>query len=266
MDRYPAISRRSRLVRAAIAFALLALTAGNATALADDTTIYKYIDSDGNIVFTDHPTKGAEKIEVNPPPPIPMTPVEIPETPTKPVKPNPAETHPEPKASAVPQIRMTPEGGTEPVQQDNTPAPLSQPATKMLQAPATPVPAPSTTPANNDTTAAQTTTPTPATSPDYQSLRVTSPTPGLQIAKPGGTIIVQLALTPTLNAAAGDRFRIVIDGTTMVDDSTSERHLISGLKPGQHTLVGMVIRQRNNHAQNLIESKPLIFELAKASK
>lgn len=265
MDQYPAMPRLSRSGRTVLAFALLALTVGSATALADDTTIYKYIDSDGNIVFTDHPTKGAEKVHVDPAPPIPMTPVEIPETPAKPAKPKPPAAQPEPKTPAVPQMQMTPEGGTKPVPQASAPAPAPQPAPKMRQVPATNAPAPAAT-TDTGATTAQTQAPTPAASPDYQSLRVTSPKPGLQIAKPGGTIIVQLALTPALNAAAGDRFRIVIDGTTMVDDSTSERHLISGLKPGQHTLVGMVIRQLSNHAQHLIESKPLTFELAKASK
>ena len=43
--------------------------------LAQATTVYKYTDENGNTVFTDKPTKGAETLDVQPVPTIPAIPV-----------------------------------------------------------------------------------------------------------------------------------------------------------------------------------------------
>lgn len=275
MDRTPTrprhrsfpIGHRSKAAAALSALIVLALTTlPTRPGFADDggTTIYKYIDGDGNIVFTDHPTKGAEKIHVDPPPPIPLTPIEMPgQTPRSDRKQTSTDAPPQQPQDApqpsVPQVQMkppAPASAPPPAPEGSNPPPAA--AGTMSPPPSAPTTAAAQNPPASTARAAE--------NAPYRFLRVTSPRPGLQIAKPGGTIIVQLAVNPPLNAAVGDRFRITIDGDTMVDDSTAPRHMISGLKPGPHTLIAMVIRQVSNRAENLIESKPLRFELAKAPK
>jgi len=260
-NRNPAVIT-NRLLAALVLLGMTVTPAAHAQ--GDGTTIYKYIDSDGNIVFTDHPTKGAQKIHVNPPPPIPLTPVHIDndngkkgEQPSAPPKDQSQEHKSSPP---LPQMRMKPPAG-------QTPPPAhqandgGQTASQSSVTPATPSPSAEPQPQSKEQPVGH-----QGNATTYRSLKVVSPRPGLQIAKPGGTIIVQLKPDPALDTAAGDRFRITIDGNTVVDDSTSTRHMINGLKPGPHALVAMVIRQVSNQARNLIESKPLQFELAKAPK
>ena len=42
------------------------------------TTVYKYIDENGNLVFTDEPRKGAEELDVQPVPTVPAIPIPAP--------------------------------------------------------------------------------------------------------------------------------------------------------------------------------------------
>ncbi|HQT25719.1 MAG TPA: DUF4124 domain-containing protein, partial [Burkholderiales bacterium] len=72
------------------------LLLGATTAHAD---IYKSIDSNGNVVFSDHPSKGAEKLTVPPVPPAPASP---PENETAPATPSMGE---KPAADAVEEER-----------------------------------------------------------------------------------------------------------------------------------------------------------------
>lgn len=49
--------------------------------LAQATTVYKYVDENGNTVFTDEPRKGAETLDVQPVPTIPAIPIPPPSKP-----------------------------------------------------------------------------------------------------------------------------------------------------------------------------------------
>ncbi|RLU01857.1 DUF4124 domain-containing protein [Ketobacter sp.] len=66
------------MIRTPVILTLLALVAVPATA----ETVYKYKDASGNTVFTDEPTEGAEKMDVQP---VPTIPAIIPKIDTAPV-------------------------------------------------------------------------------------------------------------------------------------------------------------------------------------
>lgn len=53
-----------------------------AISLADAQTVYKFVDKHGNLVFSDTPVEGAEKVDVQPTSTIKMTPVSLPTTST----------------------------------------------------------------------------------------------------------------------------------------------------------------------------------------
>lgn len=55
------------MIRTSVLIAVLALFG----AFAQAATVYKYKDASGNLVFTDEPTDGAEKLDVQPVPTIP---------------------------------------------------------------------------------------------------------------------------------------------------------------------------------------------------
>ena len=224
---------------------LLVLPLGSAQ--AED--IYTYTNSQGDVVFTDHPTKGAKKITVNPPPPIPLTPIALPPTaPTTPAVPAPGA----PAAASgtpgalVPSLPMTPP----PIATPGSPA---LPAGDQLH-PANPTTTPPAQPA------AQSTPPMARRSDHYQSLQITEPKAGIVTAHAGGTIFVQTELQPALDITAGDRLRILIDGTTRVDDSTGNRFMISDLTPGTHAIIAVIMR----HGKNIFQSNPVVIQLQAA--
>lgn len=199
-------------------------------------TIYSYTNSRGDTVFTDQPTKGARKIHVEPPPPIPLTPIDLP--PAAPPRPASTTVAPaaESPASSVPSQPLVPSMLMHPPEE--SPAPASAP---------TPPPAP--------VMAA------PKASMSghghYQSLEITEPRSGMVKAHPGGTIFVQVKLAPALDVSVGDRIRIVIDGEDKVEDSTGHRFMISGLSEGEHTLIALVTRQ----GKNIFQSRPVAIHL-----
>ncbi len=219
------------------------------TAQAED--IYTYTNSQGDVVFTDHPTKGAKKITVTPPPAIPMTPINLP--PPTPVAPPAAPTPPNLPAgtsgSLVPSMPMTP-----PATPIVTPGSPSLPAGDQLQ-PSAPQAKPAYTPLSTLNTP-------PVTQPSdhYQTLQITEPKAGPVAARAGGTIFVQTVLKPDLDVSAGDRLRILIDGTTRVDDSTGNRFMISDLTPGTHAIIATVMR----HGKNIFQSNPVVIQLQDA--
>lgn len=220
-------------------------------------TIYKYTNSQGDTVFTDQPTKGAQKITIDPPPVIPLTPINLPpSTPTTPTAP-------------VMQPAPAPQSGAQPANAPLIPPMQMQPpATSLTGAPsATPgVPA---LPAGDHITALpdqphmiRSPLPTdavPQVAPNghYQSLRITQPVAGPVAARDGGTIFVQTQLTPPLDVTAGDRMRLVIDGNVRVDDSTGQRFMLNNVSNGSHTLIAIVMR----HGQNIFQSNPVVIQV-----
>lgn len=233
-----------------------ALISGNTQ--AED--IYTYTNSQGDVVFTDHPTKGAKKITVNPPPAIPLTPINLP-PPTPPTPPVAAPAPVIPPAGAggslVPSMSMTPPSApTAP----SVAAPIATPGSPSLPAgdqiqPSAPQAKPAYTPLSTLNTP-----PVSQPSDHYQTLQITEPKAGLVTAHAGGTIFVQTVLTPALDISAGDRIRILIDGTTRVDDSTGNRFMISDLTAGTHAIIAAVMR----HGKNIFQSNPVVIQLQDA--
>lgn len=233
----------------------LPLTAIPFTA-AQAEDIYTYTNSQGDVVFTDHPTKGAKKITVTPPPTIPLTPITLPPpTPTAPAVPLP--TPPSQPAGAagaiVPSIPMTPPP-TQAVSPIATPGSPALPPGDQLQ-PSTPRPA-----EPLPQTSAEHTPPMAQRSNHYQSLQITEPKAGSVTARAGGTIFVQTQLAPALDITAGDRIRILIDGNTRVDDSTGNRFMISDLTAGTHAIIAVIMR----NGKNIFQSNPVVIQLQDA--
>lgn len=224
---------------------------------AQAETIYRYTNSQGDTVFTDQPTKGAKRVHVDPPPTIPLTPIDLPPQ-TAPVpKAPPAEVRPEtsPGAPLVPSVQMH-VPSTLPAAPPISAAPETPPAAKPTQSPRmihTPPPpaAPETKPASPPAHFNR------AAHGHYQSLRITEPSSGPVKAHAGGTIFVQVSLKPVLDVTVGDRIRIVIDGEDHVEDSTGHRFMISGLSNGQHTIIAFVSRE----GKNIFQSSPVVIHL-----
>lgn len=230
----------------------LCTVAGGYLPTAHAETIYSYTNSQGDRVFTDQPTKGAKKIHVDPPPTIPLTPIELPRA--APLPPhggqangaepkNEAQSSPPsplPAAPLVPSVLMhTP---------DKSPPPL---APQMPQSPGAEIVH---LPSGASSAAAE--------HGHYQSLVISEPRAGVVKAHPGGTIFVQIKLVPELDVAVGDRIRIVIDGEDKVEDSTGHRFMISGLTNGEHTLIALVARQ----GKNIFQSPPVVIRLSGAAE
>ncbi|WP_407276078.1 hypothetical protein [Halothiobacillus sp. DCM-1] len=243
-----------------LAAALLALLTAPAFLSAQAEDIYTYTNSQGDVVFTDHPTKGAKKITVTPPPPIPLTPINLPPpTPVAPPAVNPAAAGQTPAASPnalVPSVPMTPPPVTPapmPSAPLATPGSPSLPAGDQLKAAQPTLTAPS--------APAAATPPMTQRSNHYQTLQITEPKAGVVNARAGGTIFVQTELSPPLDITAGDRLRILIDGNTRVDDSTGNRFMISDLTPGTHAIIAVVMRQ----GKNIFQSNPVVIQLQPAA-
>lgn len=225
-----------------------------ALATAQAETIYTYTNSQGDRVFTDEPTKGARKIHVDPPPPIPLTPINLPPAMpppgasaghqvapgSMPGSPPGALSSPTPNAPLVPSVQMhAPESSSGP----QTERPALPPPNVSKPAPLV------------------STTVSPAARGHYQALSISEPHSGPVAAHPGGTIFVQVQITPALDVTAGDRIRIVIDGEDKVEDSTGHRFMISGLSNGEHTLIALVSRQ----GKNIFQSSPVVIHLTGAA-
>ncbi|ANJ67356.1 hypothetical protein A9404_08160 [Halothiobacillus diazotrophicus] len=216
-----------------------------ALAAAQAETIYTYTNSQGDRVFTDEPTKGARKIHVDPPPPIPLTPINLPPATPPPSAPVGSQAAPQsaPQAPLVPSVQMpvteAPASGS---------GPRAEPPTVLPPSASKPAPLVST-------------TVSPAAGGHYQTLSISEPHSGPVAAHPGGTIFVQVQITPALDVSAGDRIRIVIDGEDKVEDSTGHRFMISGLSNGEHTLIALVSRQ----GKNIFQSSPVVIHLTGAA-
>jgi hypothetical protein len=92
----------------------------------------------------------------------------------------------------------------------------------------------------------------------YQSLVITEPQAGAVTAREGGTIFVQVKLSPALDITAGDRMRIVIDGEVQVDDSTGQRFMLNNITNGNHAIIAIVMR----HGQNIYQSNPVVVQVS----
>lgn len=262
--------RTARLLRIAhFASTILVVTVVFSLSLAplaaEAETVYKYINSKGEVVFTDQPTKGAQKLNIDPPPVIPLTPINLPpSTPpaTEPSKPAANAESPKPSAPLVPSVQMQPQGAAPAA---NTPAGKPDVSSPSEQDQITAAPAGNTvnTPKIVRQSLPETASSTPAIPPQnrnghYQSLIITEPKAGAVTAHAGGTIFVQTKLSPELDLSVGDRMRIVIDGNIRVDDSTGQRFMISGLSPGTHTIIAIVMRKD----KNIFQSNPVVIHLA----
>lgn len=229
-------------------------------------TIYKYINSKGEVVFTDQPTKGAQKLNIIPPPVIPLTPIDLPPTSTPPPQSARPATEVEANQSStplMPSLQMQPPGTDSSAPIDTVrPSAVNPPR----QNPINTAPAESMThapriirqPLPETSTSA---IPTEKRNGHYQSLIITEPKAGVVTAHAGGTIFVQAKLTPELDQSAGDRIRIVIDGNIRVDDSTGQRFMISDLSPGTHSITAIVTRE----GKNIFQSNPVVIHLVQAA-
>lgn len=318
---------------------LLVLPLGAASA----STIYSYTDAQGNTVFTDEPRDGAERIEVDPPPPIPLRQLDLPPpiTPPSSASPTSLPDAPEPSRQPAlpaetqsqttapsPQVPSTPEqapaeqaaeapvervehehgGWTEtttrppsgapvpptepqvpaqpgsaeppqaPAQPDNaaqplldSPAPAGQPQVERVEhehggwtevttrppggqeQPAASVD--DAQPSDNGvepgaaTTADSTATePSAAQTADTESsnneagFMIAQPADSVATLGPGDTLLVELALTPPLDTASGDRIDIYVDDQRRIQASSGLRHLISGVEPGERQIHARVMR------------------------
>lgn len=230
---------------------------------AQAETIYRYTNSQGDTVFTDQPTKGAKRVHVDPPPTIPLTPIDLPPLTVPAPKAPPAEVRPQtsPGAPLVPSVLMHAPLSPPALHPESHPPAMSPPAAP--KAPAQPVLSPRT---PMPVTAIPKANPAPparfnsAAHRHYQSLHITEPQPGSVTAHAGGTIFVQVDLKPVLDVTVGDRIRIVIDGEDQVEDSTGHRFMISGLSNGQHTIIAFVSRE----GKNIFQSTPVVIHLTGA--
>lgn len=235
---------------------------------AEAETVYKYINSKGEVVFTDQPTKGAQKLNITPPPVIPLTPINLPpSTPpaAEPSKPAANAEATKPSGPLVPSVQMQPPG-TAPAADTNAGKPdvASPPEQDQITA------APAETTANApkivrqslpETHASTLAIPPQKRNGHYQSLIITEPKAGPVTAHAGGTIFVQTKLSPELDLSAGDRMRIVIDGNVRVDDSTGQRFMISDLSPGTHAIIAIVMRK----SKNIFQSNPVVIHLVQGT-
>lgn len=233
----------------------LCTVAGGYLPTAHAETIYSYTNSQGDRVFTDQPTKGAKKIHVDPPPTIPLTPIELPRaTPLPPHRgqangaepKNEAQSSPPsstPAVPLVPSVLMHTPDESPPPQAPQIPQIPQSPGAAIVHQPSGP-------------------SGSPAEQGHYQSLAISEPRAGAVKAHPGGTIFVQIKLVPELDVAVGDRIRIVIDGEDKVEDSTGHRFMISGLTNGEHTLIALVARQ----GKNIFQSRPVVIRLSGAAE
>lgn len=216
--------------------AALCSLAGLLLPVVQADAIYSYKNSQGDQVFTDQPTKGAKKIHVDPPPPIPLTPIDLPSAAPAHAPPaSPIAESPSPNAPLVPSVLMK-------APEESVPAAVAG----VSKSPPLVIPAPKVSASAHG---------------HYQSLVISEPTSGVVKAHPGGTIFVQINLTPALDVTAGDRVRIVIDGEDKVEDSIGHRFMISGLNDGEHTLIALVSRQ----GKNIFQSHPVVIHLTGAS-
>ena len=261
----PRTARFVSTILAMAAFFALSL----APLVAEAETVYKYINSKGEVVFTDQPTKGAQKLNIIPPPVIPLTPINLPpHTPpaAEPSKPGANAEAPKPSAPLIPSVQMQPPGAASTANTDaSKPAVVANPPEQNQIKPA-----PSETTANAPHIIRQslpeTQAPTPAIPPQkrnghYQSLIITEPKAGPVTAHAGGTIFVQTKLSPELDLSVGDRMRIVIDGNIRVDDSTGQRFMISDLSPGTHAIIAIVMRK----GKNIFQSNPVVIHLVQGA-
>jgi hypothetical protein len=261
--------RTAYLPRAAhIASTILVMSAFFSLSLApmaaEAETIYKYTNSKGEVVFTDQPTKGAQKLNIIPPPVIPLTPINLPPTTTpatEPLKPAANTEASKSPAPLIPSLQMQPPGSSSTADTNpSKPAAVNPPEYNQI----TPAPAKTTTNApqiiRQSLPEAQPSS--PAIPPQernghYQSLIITEPKAGPVTARDGGTIFVQTKLSPVLDQSVGDRMRIVIDGNIRVDDSTGQRFMISDLTLGTHAIIAIVMRK----GKNIFQSNPVVIDL-----
>lgn len=243
-NRYPTRSTlRPHFVSAILVMAVFfALSLAPLVAKAE--TIYKYINSKGEVVFTDQPTKGAQKLNIDPPPVIPLTPINLPPAPPPAAempKPEAKTEDPKPSAPLIPSMQMQPPDAAPAESTANTPRiirqslPEAQVSTQAI--------------------------PPQTRNGHYQSLIITEPKAGPVTAHAGGTIFVQTKLSPELDLGVGDRMRIVIDDNIRVDDSTGQRFMISDLAPGTHTIIAIVMRK----GKNIFQSNPVIIHLVQGT-
>ena len=233
-------------------------------------TVYKYTNSKGEIVFTDQPTKGAQKIDIVPPPVIPLTPINLPpSTPpaptTAPSQPTTNTGSPTPSAPLVPSVQMKPPSETPSAGGDMN-QPVTGNAPHQNQANVAPAEPTGTAPRIIRQPLPEAQTSTQAIPPQkrnghYDSLVITEPKAGPVTAHAGGTIFVQTKLTPELDLSVGDRMRIVIDGNTRVDGSTGQRFMISDLPSGTHAIIAIVMRK----GKNIFQSNPVVIHLSQGA-
>lgn len=141
--------------------------------------------------------------------------------------------------------------GAGPTKYSDTPFPGSEP----YDVPPLPTHAPTT-----GATAARNETPAQEVS-GYEALGIANIQEGEAIRANNGNVAVTLALQPGLNAAAGHRYVILVDGEARTQSETPTIELID-LDRGQHTLQAMIVDASGGE---LIRSERITFYVKRVS-
>lgn len=95
-----------------------------------------------------------------------------------------------------------------------------------------------------------------ADSTDYESIRVSQPADDEVVRDNTGNLAVSVQVVPKL--AKGHRIRLLVDGTSPVDDSASGQFQLTNVDRGSHELSAQVIDDQGNIR---IESEPVTVHL-----
>ncbi len=104
--------------------------------------------------------------------------------------------------------------------------------------------------------------PAPGATSSYQSIAVVKPARGETVFNNAGDMEVSVAVSPDLNAAAGDRIALILDGRTASVRSATQFKL-TGIVRGEHSLEARVLDSGGNV---LIASGQMKFEMWQASR
>ncbi len=96
----------------------------------------------------------------------------------------------------------------------------------------------------------------------YRSIAVLLPADGETVFDNSGALVVDVAVSPALQATSGDQVRILIDGAAVAQEGRLSFQM-SGVDRGSHTVEAQVV---GKDGQVLITSAPVTFEMWQASK
>lgn len=97
----------------------------------------------------------------------------------------------------------------------------------------------------------------------YARLAITQPAPEETVHDNTGKVQVALDIEPPLDAAAGDRIRVRVDGKMRPERWTAQRFALTGIDRGAHTLQAVIT---DGADRPLIRSDVLTFYMWRASR